>query len=172
MKNSLLSLLAVAALGVAAFLAPWSSPAATFHDADYVRIGVPDLAQAVSFFQDVLDCQLVGATPATSSMRNASSRLLVCEAGSIVELVDDRTGVRSSSRQRVAGTDGEPIRFISGNVAHADQWLRGAGVRVVGPSQKLRSGPFVGMTAVNFVSPWGLRLQLVGPDTNVAASGR
>lgn len=63
MKRSL-SLLAVALLGMAAVTLPWSSRAATLHESDYVRISVPDLPQAVSFFRNVLDCQLVGTAPA------------------------------------------------------------------------------------------------------------
>jgi hypothetical protein len=97
---------------------------------------------------------------------------LACETGSIVELFDNRTGDPPSSPRRAAAADGGPIRFVSENVAHADQWLRRAGVHVVGSPQKLRSGPFAGMTVVNFVSPWGLHLQLMGWDTSVAGAER
>jgi catechol 2,3-dioxygenase-like lactoylglutathione lyase family enzyme len=174
MNKSMLSLLALTLLGVVIAVLPGSGRAATLHEGDYVRIGVPNLPQAVSFFRDVLDCQLIGAMPAAPiKTRNANgSQLLACETGSIVELFHNRTDGSPSSLRRAAAAAGEPIRFVSGNVAHADQWLHRAGVHVVGPPQKLRSGPFVGMTVVNFVSPWGLHLQLMGWDTNVAAAER
>ena len=58
------SLAAVASSGVRA---------ATLYGGDYARIGVPDLEQAVAFFQDVLDCRLIGpesvAAEATPGVR-------------------------------------------------------------------------------------------------------
>src|SRR5690606_10502149 len=40
--------------------APTGARAATLGDGDYVRIGVPDLRQASTFFREVLDCRPVG----------------------------------------------------------------------------------------------------------------
>lgn len=173
-RSSLLSLLTIALLGVVAVTMPLNSRAATLNDNDYVRIGVPDLPQAVSFFQDVLGCQLVGPiSTASSTLKDMSeSRLLACESGSIVELFDNHAAASPSPLRRATQSGNESVQFISGNVANADQWLRRAGVRVVGSPQKLGSGPLVGMTVVNFISPWGLQMQLVGWDTNVATTGR
>jgi len=174
MKRSL-SLLAVALLGMAAVTLPWSSRAATLHESDYVRISVPDLPQAVSFFRNVLDCQLVGTAPAlpVKTANGGNSQLMACETGSIVELYGNHGSAPGSSTGNVERADAaEPVQFVSGNIANADQWLRAAGVRVIGAPQTLRSGPFAGMTVVTFVSPWGLRLQLVGWDANVAATGQ
>lgn len=173
MSKSFLSLLAAAMLAMAAAAMPSSGRAATLHDNDYVRISVPDLPQAVAFFRDILDCQLINpsAPAANSAEKLRGSRLLSCDSGSIVELVDNHGRASPARASQSLNTSGEPIRFISGNVANADRWLRNEGVRVVGTPQTLTSGPDAGQTVVNFVSPWGLRLQLVGWASDVATAG-
>lgn len=171
MNRSLLSLLAVTLLGVVAVTMPSRGRAATLHDNDYVRIGVPDLPQAVDFFRDVLDCQLISPPGPTGELDRRSdstgSGLLACESGTIVELFDNR----ATSPSRPVRPAKETIQFISGSVAGANQWLERKGVRVVGSPQTLTSGPHAGMTVVSFETPWGLRLQLVGWDTNTATAG-
>jgi hypothetical protein len=50
MSSSLLSLLTIGLLWVAAVATPVDARGAMVRDNDYVRIGVPDLSQAVGFF--------------------------------------------------------------------------------------------------------------------------
>jgi len=120
-----------------------------------------------------LVCQWIGPPPAGSTAKGMSdSRLLTCDSGSIVELFDNHATAMPSPLRHAAPSDDGPVQFISGNVGNADQWLRRSGVRVVGSPRKLRSGPLAGKTVVNFVSPWGQQLQLVGWETNVATAGR
>jgi catechol 2,3-dioxygenase-like lactoylglutathione lyase family enzyme len=153
-----------------AVVAPSGVRAATLYGGDYARIGVPDLEQAVAFFQDVLDCRLIGpesvATEATPGDAPAS-RLLACDAGSVVELFDDR-GVSPSP---ASGRAGQPLQFVSDDVQHASEWLRHAGVGVSGAPHRLTSGPLAGRMVLDFVSPWGLRLQLLGSDASAPAGG-
>jgi catechol 2,3-dioxygenase-like lactoylglutathione lyase family enzyme len=174
MNRSLLSLLTIALLWAVAVAMPVGARGATVRDNDYVRIGVPDLSQAVGFFRDVLNCQLIGSTSAAGSAvkGKGESRLLACESNSIVELFDNHAAERSSPPRQVSRGDNEPIQFVLEDIAHAGQWLTRSGVRVVGFPHKLSSGPLAGMTVVNFVSPWGLQLQLAGWETDVATAGR
>jgi catechol 2,3-dioxygenase-like lactoylglutathione lyase family enzyme len=165
MNKSFLSLLVVILLGVIALAASPNGRGATFHDSDYARIGVPDLPQAVAFFRDVLDCRPVNPIPAGGTRQ---PRLLACDSGSIVELFDNH-GAPSPAHPVSSGD--EPIRFVSNDVRNADQWLRGAGARVIGSPHTLSSGPDAGQTVVDFVSPWGLRLQLVSWGSNVTTAG-
>jgi catechol 2,3-dioxygenase-like lactoylglutathione lyase family enzyme len=167
MNKSLVSLLVVILLGAVALAMPSLGRSAAFHDGDYARIGVPNLPQAVAFFRDVLDCQPVDPISVEGARQ---SRLMACDSDSIVELFDDH-GTASPSPAHRAGKRDEPLRFVSSDVRNADQWLRSAGVRVIGSPHTLRSGPDAGQTAVDFMSPWGLRLQLVSLNSNVAAVG-
>jgi catechol 2,3-dioxygenase-like lactoylglutathione lyase family enzyme len=163
------SLLLFLAFGLAT-VAPSGVRAATLYGGDYARIGVPNLAQAVAFFQDVLDCRLIGPASAAAEMTPddaSASRLLSCDAGSVVELFDNR-GISSSP---ASGRADQPLQFVSGDVQHASEWLRHAGVGVSGSPHRLTSGPLAGRMALDFVSPWGLRLQLLGSDASAPAGG-
>lgn len=164
------SLLLFLAFSLAAVAPSGVLRAATLYGGDYARIGVPDLQQAVAFFQDVLDCRLIGpesvttaATPADAS----ASRLLSCDAGSVVELFDNRGISPSPASDRID----HPLQFVSDDVQHASEWLRHAGVGVSGSPHRLTSGPLAGRMALDFVSPWGLRLQLLGSDASARAGG-
>ncbi|MEO8998850.1 MAG: VOC family protein [Rhodanobacter sp.] len=126
-------------------IASFSSHAASVRDSDYVAIGVPDLPQATAFFRNILDCEPVNPV--------AGNELPVsAQAG-------HSTPVAPSAS-----------RLLLCNVAHADRWLRREGVKVIGAPVALTSGPHTGQTVVNFVAPWGLRLQLVGRTPSQVAT--
>ncbi|EIM04233.1 VOC family protein [Rhodanobacter denitrificans] len=157
MGKSLLSRLFLV-LGMMSVALPGAG-AATLYGGDYARIGVPDLQQAVAFFRDVLNCRpLDPAAGAVDSPRQSS--LLACDAGSIIELFDERDATLSPARPSPEQV-GRTLRFVTDDVVHADQWLRDEGVDVSGMPHRLSSGPLTGRLVLDFVSPWGLRLQLL-----------
>lgn len=140
--------------------------AATLYGDDYARVGVPDLPQAVAFFTEVLGCRPLDSTTArTASGSPRPSRLLTCDTGSIVELFEQRSIVPAS--QRAAQT----VQFVTDDVVHAGQWLRHQGVDVSSAPHRLTSGPLAGRLALDFVSPWGLHLQLLGDRPDSSAGG-
>jgi catechol 2,3-dioxygenase-like lactoylglutathione lyase family enzyme len=175
MHKSLLSMLAGALL----FTIAGMGHAASVHDSDYVAISVPDLQQATAFFHNVLDCEEVNPAGGDESLESSRaahdaapvSRLLLCDSGTVVELFD-ADAERSSSTTAHHATDhgNEPIAFSADNVAHADRWLRREGVQVTGAPVAVITGPHAGQTVVNFVAPWGLRLQLVGRSPSQVAT--
>lgn len=140
---------------------PPGARATTLGDGDYARVGVPDLAQAAAFFHDVLDCRPVGVAPVAVAGASGS-RLLSCGGGSMLELFVDRGN--SSSRPSQA------LQFISDDALHTDAWLRQRGVTVSGSPHRLTSGPWAGRVALDFVAPWGLRMQLLGSNVPDSAS--
>lgn len=163
---------------------PLSSHAADVHDSGYVSIGVPDLQQATAFFRSILDCEpisLIAANQSTTMAASGSnghtadhdqpaSRLLLCDAGTVVELFDDQATHDPAHARHTATHAAEPIQFYTGDVANAGQWLRREGVTVIGPAVIVKSGPHAGQTLVNFVAPWGLSLQLVGWNRSQVAT--
>lgn len=172
MRKSFLSILAGGLLLAMASVS-FNGYAASIHDSDYVAIGVPDLQQATAFFRNILDCEPVGPLASNESpegmhtghaMRDAlpPSRLLFCDSGTVVELFDARAMDFPAPARRATDHGSEPIMFAADNVAHADRWLRHQGVQVIGAPVTLTTGPHAGQAVVNFVAPWGLRLQLVG----------
>lgn len=156
-------------LGLVA-LAPPGVRAATLYGGDYARIGVPDLAQAVAFFRDVLACRLIGPESATATVASddpPAPRLVSCGAGSVIELFDDRDSAPSFAPHRAT----PPLQFVSDDVLHAAQWLQRDGVSVIGLPHRAASGPLAGRMVLDFLAPWGLRLQLVGSDAHAPAGG-
>ncbi|OOG41483.1 VOC family protein [Rhodanobacter sp. C05] len=177
MRKSFLSILVGGLLLVMAGV-PFNSHAASIHDSGYVSIGVPDLAQATAFFRNALDCEPIGPVAVNATTLEAgsrrtsapSSRLLLCDSGNVVELFDNH-GANSLPALRYSANRGnEPIPFSADDVTHADRWLRHEGVSVIGLPMTATSGPHAGQTVVNFVAPWGLRLQLVGRSTRQLAT--
>lgn len=148
MKTSFLTMLTMVLLGTFAGLAPSSGWATSFQDADYTRIEVPEMTQAVKFFTAVLGCEPIG--PRSEEGPRSSSILLACTPGSVVELTTAPTS-------RPSGHPGNPIQLMSDDPAATAHSLRQKGLSSVGKQRRLASG----QTAVDFVAPWGLRLQLV-----------
>ncbi|MGH8159978.1 MAG: VOC family protein [Rhodanobacter sp.] len=163
---------------------PISSHAADVHDSGYVSVGVPDLQQATAFFRNILDCEPIGPIVANESAEPAASanadhatrhdlppsRLLLCDAGTVVELFDDHAVHSPSTARHFTDHGNQPIQFSTDDVTHAGQWLRREGVTVIGAPVTMTTGPHAGQTLVNFVAPWGLRLQLVGWNRSQVAT--
>lgn len=136
--------------------APSVAGAATPHDEGYVRVGVPDLPQAVTFFRNVLDCGLM-APESTADSAAPVSVLLSCGEDSVVELFAEPDSSPSPASNETA----QPLLFVSDNVLQAGKWLRQQGVIVGGAPHRLTSGPLAGRMVLDFTAPWGLRLQLL-----------
>lgn len=163
---------------------PVSSHAAGVHDSGYVTIGVPDLQQATTFFRNILNCEPISPIAAKDSAEAAtpwrvdhsarsklpSSSLLLCDAGTVVELFDNHTVHSPSQGRHSTDHSNEPIQFSADDVAHAGQWLRREGVTVIGAPVTVTTGPHAGQTLVNFVAPWGLQLQLIGWNRSQVAT--
>ena len=142
--------------------APAGARAATLGDGDYVRIGVPDLVQASTFFHDVLDCRPVGA-PAPVTAGASGSRLLACGSGSMLELF--------VSPARGPAAPHETLQFVSDGALRNDAWLRQRGVTVSGTPHRLTSGRWAGRMALDFVAPWGMRMRLLGSEPDATYDG-
>lgn len=181
MRKSILSMLAARLLLAMTSVLPISGYAASVPDNGYVTIGVPDLQQATVFFRNILDCEQVNPVAANgspASLRDGhttgdalpTSRMLLCDSGTVVELFGDHAAHYPSPAHPTKDQGSEPITFSADNVAHADRWLRREGVQVIGAPLTVTTGPHAGQTVVNFVAPWGLRLQLVGRSPSQVAT--
>jgi catechol 2,3-dioxygenase-like lactoylglutathione lyase family enzyme len=169
MRKSILSLLFLT-FGLAAAM-PTGVRAATLYGGDYAGISVPDMAQAVAFFQDVLDCEVIGPASEPSARDTPASRLLSCNAGSIVELFQEQDSSPSPAAHRSRSKAAQPLQFVTVDVVHAGQWLKHEHVSVKGAPHRLTSGPQAGRMVLDFRAPWGLRLQLLGSREAIATDG-
>lgn len=161
-KKLLILLHIVLSLGL---IAPSVAGAATPHEEGYVRVGVPDLPQAVTFFRNVLDCGLM-APGSAADADAAVSVLLSCGEDSVVELV-----AAPGNSPSPANETAQPLLFVSDNVPQAGKWLRRQGVIVGGAPHRLTSGPLAGRVVLDFMAPWGLRLRLLDRSTGEPDGG-
>ena len=143
MKNPLLHFLFIASLAFS--LLPGISRAAP--DADgYVAIQVPDVTQAVSFFRDVMNCTVISDD---SQAPLAQGALMSCGRETVVEV--SRSSGRPPLHQNTLSLDTDDGLSVVG-------WLRAHHIATTGSPTHLADGK----VAVNFVTPWGQPLQLVG----------
>ncbi|MEP7187245.1 MAG: VOC family protein [Rhodanobacter sp.] len=147
------SILLAATLVFSALLPSGAYAQSPHRGGDYAQIAVPNVQAAVSFFRNVLDCEAINTSASVKT-----SALMVCQSGMVLDLV--------LSQQGESAVGATPLRFVVKDVAHADRWLRNEGARVIGKPVLSTSGPDAGQTLVNFVSPWGMRLQLAGSTGN------
>ncbi|HEY0196920.1 MAG TPA: VOC family protein [Rhodanobacter sp.] len=143
MNNPLRSLLFVAFLTVAAL--PGLGRAAS---GGYVSLRVPDLVQAIGFFHDVMNCDVIVESGA---LHAPPAAMLDCGDGTTVELI------------RQAGTPArEPgITFATDNAVAAAAWLRANHIAIVGQPMRIAEGIGSEKVVVDFVAPWGQPMQLV-----------
>lgn len=111
-------------------------------DSDYARIGVPDVVQAVAFFENVMGC-----APLSAETSNTSSALLECANDRVLELIH---------APKTDGTRAAPVRFRSANLASASAALHSHHLHTVDHASPR------GVEAVEFATPWGQRIELVG----------
>lgn len=157
MKKNLLALLLL--LISTTFAVPGVSRAAS-PSGDYIALGVPNLPQAARFFQQILNCEVLSGTAINDATAEA---LLDCGHGTIVDLARASAAPTHAGRPRLLATH-RSIALVTDNAATAARWLRAHSIRVLGPARHVMRGPEAGLTVVNFLAPWGQRLQLVSSD--------
>ena len=113
----------------------------------YVSLQVPDVAQAVRFFHDLMNCDVI-AQGSTSSV--ATSAMLDCGDGSTVEVI--RRAGKASSKSGIS--------FATDDAVAAAAWLRSNHV-AVGQLVRTAEGVDNERVTVDFVTPWGQPMQLI-----------
>jgi catechol 2,3-dioxygenase-like lactoylglutathione lyase family enzyme len=148
-NNPLRSILFAAFLALAAL--PGHARAAAD---DYVSLRVPDLVQAVGFFHDVMNCDVI-ARSATAG--TATSAMLDCGDGSTVELTRQSSGSKLHAKPQH-----EPaIVFATDNAVAAAAWLRANHVVIIGQPVRTAEDLDNEKVVVEFVTPWGQPMRLV-----------
>jgi hypothetical protein len=140
-NKSLRHLLLVVVLALAAL--PGLSRAAS---GDYVSLQVPDVPQAIGFFHDVMNCDVIAQSTTGNLTRSA---MLDCGDGNTVELTGGAV-----AHQRV-------ISFVTDDATAASAWLRAKHVRVLAQPVHVAAGSNRDNVVVDFVTPWGQPLRLV-----------
>lgn len=146
---------------------------------DHTGITVPDMAQAVDFFTNVVGCQkamsfgpfaddqgtfmqdLLGVDP-KAVIKEIT--LLRCGFGSNIELFQYTAPDQKDLAQKNSDIGAFHIAFYVDDVAAAEKYLKEKGVatRIVLP---VGEGPAAGQTVMYFQAPWGLQFEAISyPD--------
>jgi hypothetical protein len=163
-NKTFLSLLTSVWLAFAALSGPAQAAASS---GDYVRMDVPDVAQAVGFLQQAMNCNVISSSLDAPDHAAAEAALMDCGNGIIVELAGAPVAAPASKR-----ATGRVIEFPSANAVAAAAWLRSHGATVPGTPDRITSGPNAGRVVVNFITPWGQPMRLVGWSHRADATGR
>ncbi|MEQ8589524.1 MAG: VOC family protein [Roseitalea porphyridii] len=178
MKHSVLAAAAIA-LAVSAF----SAQAETLpgvRGVNHIGLTVPDMAQAESFFSDVLGCE-----KATSfgpfrddtgtfmqDLLDVDPRAVVnqitlmrCGFGSNIELFSYDAPDQKNVRPRNSDVGGHHIAFYVDDINAAAAYLEEKGIRTLMGPFPVNEGPAAGQSIIYFFAPWGLQMEAISfPD--------
>jgi catechol 2,3-dioxygenase-like lactoylglutathione lyase family enzyme len=143
---------------------------------DHIGITVPDLSEAIAFFQNILGCEpfyQLGPfmDPEGDWMKNALNvhprteitkmQLMRCANGSNLELFQYKAPDQQQQGPKNSDIGGHHIAFYVDDIDAAVAYLKANGVRVLGAANPTQQGPSAGETWVYFQAPWGLYMEFV-----------
>jgi catechol 2,3-dioxygenase-like lactoylglutathione lyase family enzyme len=143
---------------------------------DHTGVTVPDMAQAVDFFTNVIGCQkamsfgpfaddkgtfmtdLLGVDPKAVI---EEITLVRCGFGSNVELFKYTAPDQKDLQPKNSDIGGFHIAFYVDDVAAAKTYLEGKGVATRMGPLPVNEGPAAGQTILYFQAPWGLQFEAI-----------
>lgn len=150
---------------------------------DHTGITVPDMAQAVSFFSDVVGCEKAMSFGPFADDKGTFMRdvlgvdpkavieeitLMRCNFGSNIELFKYTAPDQKDLTPKNSDIGGFHIAFYVDDVAAAKAYLEGKGVKTrMGPIP-VEQGPAAGQTILYFQAPWGLQLEAISYPKGMA----
>jgi catechol 2,3-dioxygenase-like lactoylglutathione lyase family enzyme len=142
---------------------------------DHVGITVPDLETATRFFVDILGAeQFYDLGPFASdddwmtthigvdrTARVEKLRFLRLGFGLNIELFEYTAPVQRREPPLNSDIGGHHLALYVDDLSAALDYLRAAGVEIMGEPTQRTSGPSAGQTWIYFRAPWGLQMELV-----------
>jgi catechol 2,3-dioxygenase-like lactoylglutathione lyase family enzyme len=164
------ALLALIALPVAA------SPLPGVRGINHIGLTVPDLAQAESFFTDVMGCEK--ATSFGPFMDDKGTfmqdlldvdpravveeiTLMRCGFGSNIELFKYTAPDQKTVTARNSDIGGHHIAFYVDDIDAVAADLKAKGIRTLMGPLPVSDGPAAGQSIIYFFAPWGLQLEAI-----------
>jgi len=150
---------------------------------DHTGITVPDMAQAVDFFTNVVGCQKAMSfgpiaddkgTFMTDALGVDKTTVIEeitqvrCGFGSNIELFHYKAPDQTVIKQKNSDIGAYHIALYVDDVAAAKTYLDGKGIPTrMGPIP-INEGPAAGQTILYFQSPWGLQLEAISYPKGMA----
>ena len=161
---------------------------------EHVGLTVPNLQEACDFFEKVLGAEVLFS--AATNFRvddsdwmkdhlNVHPRAVINEFryvrmrnGTNLELFEYRSPDQTTMQPKNSDVGGYHLAFYVDDMGAAIEYLKSAGIRVLGEPTSYTDGPNLGLTWCYFLAPWGLQLEVVSSpkgtvfDTDAAKAGR
>jgi len=143
---------------------------------DHTGVTVPDMAEAVQFFTDVVGCKKALSFGPFSDDKGTFMKdvlgvdpkavieeitLLRCSVGSNIELFKYTAPDQKNLRPLNSDIGGFHVAFYVDDVDAAKVYLEGKGVATRMGPLPVTEGPAAGQTILYFQAPWGLQLEAI-----------
>ncbi len=150
---------------------------------NHIGLTVPDLAEATTFFTDVLGCE-----KATSfgpfrddegtfmqDLLNVDARAVIneitlirCGNGSNIELFDYDAPDQTTAFPKNSDVGGYHIAFYVDDIDAAAEYLKAKGLRTLLGPLPVNEGPAAGQSILYFYTPWGLQMEAISFPNGMA----
>lgn len=143
---------------------------------NHIGLTVPDLAQAETFFSDVLGCEKAASFGPfrddegtfMKDLLNVDPRAVVntitlmrCGFGSNIELFDYDAPDQKVVQPKNSDIGGYHIAFYVDDIDAAAAYLRDKGIKTLMGPLPVTEGPAAGQTILYFYAPWGLQFEAI-----------
>lgn len=150
---------------------------------DHTGVTVPDMAQAVAFFTDVIGCKKAMAfgpfsddkTDFMKDVLDVHPRSVItqitqirCGFGSNIELFSYTAPDQKAAQPKNSDIGGYHIAIYVDDIKAADQYLRAKGVNTMFGPIPIAEGPAAGQAIVYFKAPWGLQMEAISYPKGMA----
>ena len=169
-------------------MSAWAMPASAdgmpgMRGHDHTGITVPDMAQAISFFTDILGCQRIMAFGPFSDdkgtfMKDALDvhpRAVItqivqirCGFGSNIELFSYQSPDQQVVQPKNSDIGGYHIAIYVDDIKAADAYLKSKGVHTLFGPIPVSEGPAAGQVILYFKAPWGLQMEAISYPNGMA----
>lgn len=150
--------------------------------ADHFGFTVPNLEEAVDFFENIIGAEVVYEIGPFASEDNwmeehldvdprtviPKAAMVRCGNGSNFEIFEFKAPDQEKKVPKNSDWGGRHIAFYVEDVYKAAEYLKNNGVKVLGEPTVMAEGANAGMTWVYFVSPWGMYFELVSYEEGMA----
>ena len=169
------------AIALSCFAVPASADALPgVRGVDHIGMTVPDMAEAVSFFGDVLGCKkamsfgpfMDDKGTFMHDLLDVDPRAVIeeitlmrCGFGSNIELFKYTAPDQQTVKAKNSDIGGHHVAIYVDDIEAAAAYLKDKGVRTLMGPLPVSEGPAAGQAILYFFAPWGLQMEAISyPD--------
>ena len=150
---------------------------------DHIGVTVPDIEQAVGFFQDVLGCQeafrfgpfMDDKGTFMQDLVNVNPRAVIkqivmvrCGQGSNIELFQYSSPDQKTEEPRNSDYGGHHLAFYVKDIKAAVDKAKANGLKTFMGPFPIKEGPAAGQSITYVLAPWGMQLELISYPKGMA----